>query len=165
MFKYSFRIFKPGLFYKFTDNIKMERGQISVEYLIVVGFVIFIVLGLVGVALFYASGISDQVKLNQIESYANKIISSSESVFFAGEPSQVTITAYLPEGVQSVEVIEDPPGSGETFMLFRVSTSSGISVIAYPSDVVLMETTLSSDRGVKRILIKAEETNEVSITE
>jgi hypothetical protein len=129
-----------------------KRGQISVEYLIVIGFVVFIVISILGVAFLYAAGIQDRIKTNQLENFANKVISSSESVFFAGEPSRVTITAYLPEGVESVSVVDD----NGYYLVFNVSTSSGLDVISFSSDVPLdTGTIISVDDGTKRLLIES----------
>ena len=144
---------------------RTKRGQISVEYLIVIGFVVFIVISILGVAFFYASGIRDRIKTNQLENFANKIISSAESVYFAGEPSKVTITAYLPAGVQAIEIVYDS-GSEEYLIIFDIETGSGISKIAYTSDVPLEtgSSIISISEGVKRLQITAVE-NEVSIVE
>lgn len=125
----------------------MKRGQISVEYLIVVGFVVFLVISILGVALAYSSSLKDSIKFYQIEGYATKITSGAESVFFAGEPSKVTITAYLPSGVRSVEIIEDQ-------IVIEVSTSTGVSKTAYRSDVPIYGS-LTGSEGVKVVHIEA----------
>ena len=126
-----------------------ERGQISLEYLIVVGFVVFAVIIILGVSLFYTSGAQDQIKLNQLYTFANKITTSAESVYYAGEPSKVTITAFLPDGVQNIQVISDS-------IVFTIVTSSGISVTAFESNVPLNSpTTISINEGLKRLVIRA----------
>ncbi|OIO81102.1 hypothetical protein AUJ84_01700 [Candidatus Pacearchaeota archaeon CG1_02_32_132] len=125
----------------------MKRGQISVEYLIVIGFVVFMVLTILGVAFVYSSSLKDSIKFYQLDGYANKIISGSESVFFAGEPSRVTITAYLPTGVKNIEVIENS-------IVVTISTSSGETKTSYLSDVPISGMLGSSD-GVKVVHIVA----------
>jgi len=124
-------------------------GQISLEYLIVVSFVVFVVIGLVGVAIFYTSGAKDKLRVNQLSNFANKLITSAESVYFAGEPSKVTITAYLPGGVESFEVLENS-------LLFGIRTDSGLTITSFPSDVPLNNViTFSLGEGVKRLRILA----------
>ena len=145
--------------------IPEKRGQISVEYLIVVGFIVFVIIGILGVAFFYASGVEDKIKANQLESFVNKIVSSAESVYFAGEPSKVTITAYLPKGVRNIVILEDPPNSGNYFVIFGIETSSGVSRLSFRVDVPLdSETNISTSEGVKRLTIEAGQ-NQVFITE
>jgi len=136
----------------------MKRGQISIEYLIVVGFVVFLVIGILSVAIFYASGIRDQIRMNQLSNFANKIIFNAESVFFAGEPSKVTITAHLPEGVTKIDIREDPPGSGEYVIVFNIETNSGLTIRAFSSGVPLDPLgtdVISKTPGLKRLQLTA----------
>jgi hypothetical protein len=144
-----------------------KRGQISVEYLIIVGFVIFLVISILGVSIYYAYSVRDSIKENQLSGFADKVISNAEAVSFAGEPSQVTITAFLPEGVQELCILED----GDRFFLkIDIQTSSGLSVIAFPSDVDLSPVNcagggFSTSSGTKKFTITAQVGGEVQIVE
>lgn len=124
-----------------------KRGQISVEYLIVVGFIVFIIVNLIGVAFYYVGGIKDKIKDNQIEGFAQNLISGANTVFSAGEPSRVTVTAYLPSGVEDIQI------SGKEIII-RVSSNSGLNVRSFVSNVNL-EGALTRTEGVKRIQIIA----------
>ncbi len=126
-----------------------NRGQISLEYLIVVGFVVFVVIVLLGLAIFYTTTARDSMSSNQLNNFANKLLNSAETVYFAGEPSKLTITAYLPEGISSFEILENS-------LVFNRSTSSGKNVIVYPSKVPLDSlSTFGITEGVKRLEIIA----------
>src|SRR3989344_5986330 len=109
---------------------KEKRGQISVEYMIVVGFIVFSVISVLGAALLYSSQINDGVQTRQIEQFANKIISSAESVKYAGEPSRSTISVYLPSGVKGIQII-----GKELVVDFTIS--SGFNRVSYLSKVAL----------------------------
>src|SRR4030042_1202089 len=85
---------------------KSKHSQISFEYLIIMGFIIFVIIGVLGVALFYSGAIKDRIKITQMTDCANKIISTAESVFYSGYPSRATINCYLPEGIQNVTVYD-----------------------------------------------------------
>lgn len=135
---------------------KSKRGQISTEYLIVVGFVVFLVLGILGVAFFYTSVTNDQIKVSQVSNFANKIISSAESVFYAGEPSKLTLTGYLPIGVSNFEIMPNE-------IVVSISTSSGVTTMSFTSNVPLSGN-ISSSEGVKRIEVLAQQ-DEVLISE
>ena len=126
-----------------------KKGQISVEYMIVVGFVSFLVVSVLGVGFFYSSTIRDRIKFNQIDGYANKLTSGAESVFYAGEPSKSTLDAYLPAGVTAIEV------NGKD-IIFNISTSSGLTRIAYSSNVNL-QGNLSNKEGIHKIVITAQD--------
>ncbi len=134
----------------------LKRGQISTEYLIVIGFVVFLVLGILGVAFFYTSITNDQIKVSQVSNLANKIITSAESVFYAGEPSKLTITGYLPIGVNSFEIMSKE-------IVVEIATSSGVTIMSFSSNVPLSGS-ISSSEGVKRIEVLAQQ-NEILISE
>ncbi|MFH1803147.1 MAG: hypothetical protein ABH864_06910 [archaeon] len=127
--------------------INQKRGQISTEYIMVVSFVLFIVLSALGIAFTYSAQIKDTMKFNQIESFSTKVISQSESIFYAGEPSRTTLNAYLPEGINNITIME-------YFIVFNVSTSSGESITAYRSNVNLTGS-LSPNSGVKLVYLNA----------
>ncbi|MBX4196276.1 hypothetical protein KW805_01685 [Candidatus Pacearchaeota archaeon] len=140
-------------FINFTDR---KRGQISMEYMILVGFISFLIIVSLGSALFYSSQIKDKIKFNQLERFSQKVINSAETVFYAGQPSRATITAYLPQGVQGITL------SG-TDMIFNVSGSGGVSTISYTSSVPL-EGSLSPSDGLKKIIVIAQ-ANSVQLVE
>lgn len=133
-----------------------KRGQISTEYLIVVGFISFLVITVLGIALVYSSQIRERIIFYQVASFAENVISSSESVFFAGEPSQATISAYLPRNVEGVDIIGKD-------LVFNISTDAGLARIAYSSKVE-MQGTISSNEGLKTLVIVAQ-TDKVTISE
>lgn len=135
--------------------MRCKSAQISVEYLIIVGFITFVLIGIIGIAFFYSGSIRDSIKMNQVSSLASKIISSSERVFYAGEPSKTVVSGYLPEGVDEIQIIENS-------LIFTVETGSGISKISFSSNVPILGT-LESSKGLKKIKIEAKE-NHVEIS-
>ena len=76
-----------------------------------------------------------------------KVISSSESVFYAGAPSKATISTYLPEGVVDIEIIENS-------IVISMQTNSGISKTSFSSKVPI-EGSISTASGIKKIKIEA----------
>jgi len=132
------------------------KAQSGIEYMIIIGFVSLAITLVLVAAYFYINMSKDKIRENQVEVLANKIISSSESVFFAGEPSQVTIIIYVPQGISNIEL------SGYD-LLISASTSAGIAKRAFTSKVPL-EGTISSSEGSKKLLIKAL-SNEVMISQ
>lgn len=140
--------------------MKRNKAQVSIEYLIIVGFVTFVVMAIIGIALFYSGTIKDKIKENQVGNYANKIIATAESVYYAGEPSKATISGYLPESVKDIRIEENS-------LVITFSTSSGKNIIAYSSDVPIIESStaeLSPSKGLKKIVVVAEE-NQVVISQ
>ena len=124
-----------------------KRGQIATEYLIIVSFVVFLVISVLGIGLVYSAQAKDRIRFNYLINFGNKIVSSSESVFFSGEPSKVTLVAYLPSGVEGLEI------SGNE-LIFDIVSNSGKDKISFSSDVI-MQGEISFSEGVKRIVIEA----------
>ena len=128
--------------------MECKRAQISMEYMVVIGFVTAVVIVLFGLAFFYSNTLEDQIKDRQLEDFAHKIISSAESVYFSGEPSKTTVNAYLPRGVSKIEIEENQ-------IEFYFEISSGQNIRAYQSDVPITGE-ISSEFGTKVILLSAE---------
>lgn len=124
-----------------------NRGQISIEYLIVIGFVTFLIISLLGVAFYYVGGIRDKIKENQLDGFAQKIVSGAEIVYYAGEPSKLTIKAYLPSGVTDIQVLPRE-------IVFSTTSNSGTNIISFKSNVNLTGA-ISYGEGVKRIILTA----------
>jgi hypothetical protein len=128
---------------------KSKHSQISFEYLIIMGFITFVIIGILGVALFYSGAIKDRIKITQMSDCANKIVSTAESVFYSGYPSRATRSCYLPEGIREVNVYNDA-------ISFTLKTSTGSSVTEFSSNVQLYGSILATP-GLKKITFTAEE--------
>ena len=127
----------------------MKKSQVSIEYLIIVGFVTFVLLSILAVAFLYSGTIKDQIKITQLTNFANKVTSSAEAVFYSGKPSKTTITTYLPEGILSASIVENS-------LLFSIQTSSGVNIISFSSNVPITGT-LSSTMGIKKVKLEAKQ--------
>lgn len=128
-------------------EIIKKKGQIGVEYMIVVGFITFAIMSILALAFFYSDKIKDQIKLNQIESFATQVVNSAESVFFAGEPSKTTINLYLPSGVQDIELSQDS-------LIIITQVSSGSNKRVFESKVPL-NGSIPITEGLKKIVLEA----------
>ncbi len=124
------------------------KAQVGVEYMIIVGFVTVAIISILGFAYFYSNQIKDQIKANQLESFATQLINSAESVFFSGEPSKTTISLYLPEGVESIVIAPDS-------IVITTQTSSGKDIQAFRSKVPISGT-ITSTGGIKKLSIEAQ---------
>jgi len=122
-----------------------NRGQIGIEYLIIASFVTFIVIGILSIALFFSNSIKDELVNSQVEGFANDLISSSESIFFAGEPSKIEITLFLPKGVSDIYL--DPGNSNN--LVIETQNSGGTNLRVYKSQVPLIINTISPSEGLK----------------
>ncbi len=134
-----------------------KKAQTSMEFLILMGFLTFVIIIIVSTGFYYSSTINDGIKSSQVANFANKITSTSETVFYTGEPSKSTISAHLPEGISGIEIIDNS-------LIITYILSSGENKISYSSDVPMTENTsaqLSISSGIKNIIIVANETHAI----
>jgi hypothetical protein len=129
--------------------MRCKKAQVGVEYLIIIGLVTFVVSGILLMAFYYSNTSQDTLKVNQLESFGNKIISSAETVFYYGSPAKSTINVYLPEGVSSIEIIDNN-------LVIGLQTNSGLTKRAFTSKVPISGS-LSIGYGLKKIKLEATE--------
>lgn len=128
-----------------------KRAQASIEYMIIIAFVTFAIMSVLGLAIFYSGQVRDDIKLNQIENFAIQLINSAESVFFAGEPSKTTVRLSLPSGISSVDVSDEG-------LFFVVDVTGGQSKRLFESRVRLAGS-FNINEGSKKITLTANETH------
>ena len=127
--------------------IYKRRAQIGMEYLMIVGFLTFVIIGTLGIAMYHNNTIRDMISSRQVESMSTKIVSAAESVFYAGEPSKITIVSYIPEGISEINITDNT-----LFVTFQ--SSSGTNKVSFPSNVPITGT-LSTVSGLRNIVIEA----------
>ena len=131
------------------------KGQISVEYLMVIGFVAVITIPLVIIYYTYTADSSDEIIASQIGQIARKIVDAAESVYFLGSPSQTTLKVYIPNQIAGASLDNKE-------VLFNISTRSGISEIVQVSSIDLTGS-LPTSQGAYTITLKARE-NDVEVS-
>ena len=138
-------------------SLKNKKAQSSMEFLILMGFLTLIIIGILSIGYFYSSTTNDRIRSSQVSSFANKIISTSETVFYAGEPSKATISVRLTDGIQDIEIINDT-------LIITYSLATGQNKISFSSNVPLAESStaeISSNSGIKNLVIVANSTHTV----
>lgn len=126
-----------------------NKAQIGIEYLIIMGFLIFVIIGIIGVAFYFGGSIRDGIAIRQANNFAEKVISAAETVYYQGEPSKATITAYLPNEVNNINIEED-------MIVFNITTNSGEMIIGFSSNVPIRGE-LRANSGTNRITLTAYE--------
>ncbi len=127
--------------------IKSRKAQLSIEYLIIMSFVLFIILILMASYMIYQQHYESDVVTSQVKRIAITLADTSEEVYYYGEPSKSTVKIYMPPDVVRVNF----SGKG---VIFRVRTPGGESDIeAYAS--VNMSGNLSTSQGLKLVEISA----------
>ncbi|MFW6014318.1 MAG: hypothetical protein ACOCZQ_03060 [Nanoarchaeota archaeon] len=126
-----------------------KRGQASMEYLLIVGFALIMLMPLVVIHMTQEENIRDDSNLMQATNIVQTLISNAESIHFIGEPSKTTIEVRMPQNVQEVEIEENR-------ILFRVATGDG-EVEVYRYTNVELTGSLDPNQGLTRITIEAQD--------
>ena len=129
------------------DNAKKE-AQISVEYMVLIGFVTVITIPLILIYYNFNQESSGEISSTQINQVAKKIVDAAESVYYLGEPSQTTIKINNPDNIWLVNL------SAGYEIVYKIRTSAGISDIVHNSAVNITGV-LPSDPGAYTITVKA----------
>tara|TARA_Y100000310_G_scaffold255534_2_gene263038 strand:- start:2637 stop:3056 length:420 start_codon:yes stop_codon:yes gene_type:complete len=85
-------------------NGTKKEAQISVEYLIIIGFVTVITIPLIIIYYTFTQESGEEIASTQISQIAKKIVDSAESVYYLGEPSQTTLRVNIPDNVALVNL-------------------------------------------------------------
>ena len=123
------------------------KSQAATEYLLIIGFVTFVLAAIVFLAYFYTGMSTYAIKQNQLEVSINKIISSSESIYYSGKQSQTKVSTYFPPGVRNVTI------SGKSIIV-EMASKGEVSKRVFNSKVN-MTGNLDFRSGMKEVIIKA----------
>ncbi len=124
-----------------------KRGQVSIEYMVVIGFVTLIILSLLLLSRYYSRDIETAINTNQIDKLAKEIVDNAEYIYYFGEPSKTTIKVFIPKEVEQIDVNTNE-------INFRVATPNGDTDIFYRSAVNLSGT-ISTAYGFHYLTIEA----------
>lgn len=124
-----------------------KNGQISVEYMVLIGFVTIITIPLIIIYHSFSQQSSDEIGSSQINQVAKKIVDAAESVYYLGEPSQTTLKVNIPDSILLVNL------SGYE-VVFKVRTTSGSSDIVR-SSLVNITGSLPTRAGTYTLTVKA----------
>lgn len=126
-----------------------SKSQISVEYLLIMGFVTIITIPLLVIYYTYSSDTGDSVAASQALQIARYIVDSSESVYYLGKPSQTTLKLNFPDRIHSINLTNKE-------VVFKIKTQNGITEIVQVSSVNISGT-LPTNAGIHIITIKAQD--------
>lgn len=117
------------------------------EYVIIVGFILVIMIPLILIFYEHTSSTNDQVITSQVDMIAKKVVDSAESVYYLGQPSKTRIKVYMPTNVEDVIIYNKE-------IVFKVKTRSGITDISQLSSVNISGN-ISATKGIHYISIES----------
>ena len=127
----------------------MKKGQVSIEYLMLFGFILLILSTLLITSIFYTRDVEDSVVLNQVDAIAREITTTADSIYYYGAPSKTTIVAFMPKQIRNVSINQND-------LTFTVWTRSGITDVFKKSSVP-MQGSIDIQPGFHDITVEARE--------
>ena len=132
------------------------KGQTAFEYLVIFSIVLLLTLILTT----YSGEITirnrEEIRISNAITAVEKIVEAANIVSTQGKPSQITLSIYIPENIDSIEA------NGKNFIM-KVRMGSGVSDI-FATSKANLQTDISNSSGIKKIKIIAED-DYVNITE
>ena len=106
----------------------MKKSQVSTEYLVIMGFAVLATIPMLAIYYSSQSEASESASTSQALQIARAIVDNSESVYYIGEPSKVTLKLNFPNNIQSATL-------DNREVLFKVRTRAGLNDIFQVSNV------------------------------
>ncbi len=132
-----------------------RSGQVSMEYLFIIGFALLLLLPLIIVYATETSRLAEQTTAASAHRAAQLIAEAADTVYYLGAPTTRRITIDLPENIRSARV-------NGTAIIFQVSSSSGdYDEVAWSA--ANLTGTLPTTKGPHSLTIAALEDGRVSI--
>ena len=125
------------------------KSQVSVEYLLIMGFAAIMVLPLFLIYYSYSSDSTESVATSQALQIARKIVDSSESVYYLGKPSQTTLKLNFPDDIQSTNL-------SNYEVVFKIKIRQGVAEIVQVSNVNISGS-LPTTQGIHIVTITAQD--------
>ena len=132
------------------------HGQTAFEYLMLFSLALTILAVLVLYSQQMTERNREDIRVANAITAVNKIAEAADIVYTQGKPSQITVSVYIPEGIESIDISNNK-------ILMKVNIASGLSDIFAFSKAEL-EGSIQTISGMKKIKVIAEE-NYVNITE
>ena len=131
------------------------RGQTAFEYLAMFSMILVILSVLVYYAQDMTEGNRDEIIISNAIIAVNKISEAANIVYTQGTTSQITLTVYVPENLQSIQIGNQTPSDFPNKMIImKVRIRDGTSDIFATSKAPL-QGSISIDSGTKSIKIRA----------
>lgn len=124
---------------------KSRPGQVGIEYLILVGFLVAAVIPIIYYATQQSYITKDQLISSQMEKIAQEIENACNLVFSYGNNSKLTLKLYFPEGIKSIKI------SGKQVEFVYYTSNGEAFVYSYP--LVNLSGNISTLPGLHEIKI------------
>jgi uncharacterized protein (UPF0333 family) len=144
------------LIYLWRLGYTMGRGQAGMEYMLVVGFSLLMIIPVVAIFGREKQSVSDQVNDKQASAIARNIADTAETVFYLGKPTKTTLKVYMPHSVEDVVI-------GRNYISIILEKDGTLVEVPPAYSAVNLSGNISVKPGIQYIVIAADDT-QVNIT-
>lgn len=124
-----------------------KNSQISVEYMMIIGFATLITIPLIIIYYSFTQESSEEISSAQIQQVAKNVVDAAESVYYLGEPSQTTLKVNIPGNIVLASL-------SDREVVFEMKTKAGKVDIVRSSSVNITGS-LPINKGTYTITVKA----------
>ena len=125
----------------------MKKGQVSIEYLVVLGFLMLFIVPLLVLYSQTQKDTQDQLNEAQARRVGNLLRDAAERVYFAGDPAQETLQVYLPDKIESITL-------SNTSIVYTIRGGARMYDLYIPS-IAPLNGTLLTNKGVHVVTVRA----------
>jgi len=123
------------------------KSQVSIEFLIIVGIALLILIPVMIYANETISATRDELKISLARNAVNRIGEASEWVATQGSPAKTTIRVFIPEGVREIDL------TGKTITI-KLNAESGLRDI-YRDTLTDLNGSISNTAGYVLVSVEA----------
>ncbi len=128
-------------------KILRAKAQISMEYLIIVGFVAAVTIPMILIFTTHSTEMNESIISNEAESIAAKIVDAAESVYYLGEHSKTSFRVSMPKKINSITI-------GNNEVVFFVNKMNGFDEVVKYSPVPI-NGSVSSEPGIYKVVVES----------
>ncbi len=121
----------------------IRQAQISLEYLIIVGVALALLLPGVYFFFSYSKGSIEGTTNNRLNDIGLQMVSTAKGSYALGNGARQTIEFVMPEGVEEIK-LNSVNGGSDTELVFVYNTPYGLSETVFFSDIILLNETNAS---------------------
>lgn len=117
------------------------------EYTIIIGFVMIILIPLMIIYAEFSDQTRDQVVMNELYQVARLIGNEIETVYFIGDPARTEIKVYMPSDVANASLVNQE-------IVFQTTVYGGRNDVVVPTKVS-MNGSLPTTKGIHYLVLTA----------
>lgn len=130
---------------RLTARFHQDKGQSSLEYLLVVALTFVIIIPATYLFFAYSRDSSAEISDSQIIKLGRVLVDRAEIIFYSGQGSKTVLELNVPENIEGVSIIDGRE------IVFNISTNFGFSEVVFFSSVNLTSKESECSQNVCRL--------------